>query len=193
MSPLPHTALREPIAGHGDYFGRATERSNEFRNSLHDHTLPIVTRQRKQEITPGNVTFGNIRSMEITNWSELENQWERLKWARLRWQAKLGVSDNASAAAESLGIKPGTYRAYERPAGGEQKNIALSFEHAQKIARKFGVSWVWLLSGEGAPYEAPATEPILRINNTVRSLDLQQQIAVAEIVERLYPRSGTHN
>lgn len=83
-------------------------------------------------------------------WEECEGSWDRLRWARMRWQESGGISPNAEAAAESLGIKAGTYRAYERRPDSS-KHIPLDDQTAARFAKKFGVSWIWLLKGEGSP------------------------------------------
>lgn len=156
-------------------------------------TLLSVTFDCKPKITLSNVIFGNVWDMQSASWQELNEQWERLRWARLRWQWPLIQDDNATAAAESLGIKAGTYRAYERnPNDGASKSIALPFDMARKIADKFGISWVWLLSGEGSPFDTIPTGPILRVNNAMRDLPKEAQEQVAEAILTLIKRDGTH-
>jgi len=71
--------------------------------------------------------------------------WERVKWARSR------RFDSAIAAAEALGMQPGTYRCYER-GPGSAKFIRLGYEHARPFAREFKVRWEWLLDGLGEPW-----------------------------------------
>jgi transcriptional regulator with XRE-family HTH domain len=79
-------------------------------------------------------------------WQELDGRWERLRWSRLR-----AGYERAKDAAESLGIKPGTYRTYEYPIGEGGREPALS--ELQRIARKLKVNWVWLATGDGSPDE----------------------------------------
>jgi len=52
-------------------------------------------------------------------------------------------------AARSLGVKPGTYRTWEfsKADGGRVPSLS----ELQGLARKFGVSWQWLLTGDGTP------------------------------------------
>lgn len=85
-------------------------------------------------------------------WSTLTEPWERLRWSRLRWQANTGQPQSIRAAAASLGIKEGTYATYER-SPDSAKNSAFSLEQARLFARKYKVSWVWLLTGEGSPFD----------------------------------------
>jgi len=47
-------------------------------------------------------------------------------------------------------MKEGTYRAYERPPDAS-KATRLDYEAARDFARKFGVSWAWLLNDVGSP------------------------------------------
>lgn len=79
-------------------------------------------------------------------WDQYGNQWERLRWARLRAGYERGKD-----AAESLNIKPGTYRTYE--VGKADGGRAPTLSELQRIARKFKVSWVWLATGQGSPDE----------------------------------------
>lgn len=80
-------------------------------------------------------------------WDHLTEAWERLAWARERKFA------SRAEAARALGMKEGTYRAYERPSDAS-KATALDYEAAQKFARRFGVSWPWLLNGVGKPFDS---------------------------------------
>lgn len=52
-------------------------------------------------------------------------------------------------AAESLNIKPGTYRTYEYPVGENGREPPLT--ELQRMSRKFKVNWIWVASGEGDP------------------------------------------
>ena len=104
---------------------------------------------RKPKVTPSDVLWCNIFRM-VSRWQDTEGTWDRLRWARMRWQEASGLSPNAEAAAESLGIKAGTYRAYERQPGSS-KHIPLDHQTAARFAKKFNVNWTWLLTGEGSP------------------------------------------
>lgn len=77
---------------------------------------------------------------------------ERLAWARL-YRAKL---KKMTQAATLVGAKPGTYRTWERDKadGGRKPSI----EEVKLIARRMGVSWLWLMHGDGAPDDADANE-----------------------------------
>lgn len=115
-------------------------------------------------------------------WQALEGPWDRLKWARLRWQRKAGaVNPKASHAAEALGIEPGTYRTYEREPGSS-KHTPYDHQLAIQFGRKFKVSWPWLLTGEGSPFDhrAPTQDRVVRV---MASLDEEQQQAIAAMVE----------
>jgi hypothetical protein len=81
------------------------------------------------------------------SWRLLGHQWERLRWARLnRTEFK-----RAKDAAESLGIKPGTYRTYEYDPADNGREPPLS--ELQRICRKYKVNWIWVAAGEGSPDE----------------------------------------
>jgi hypothetical protein len=83
-------------------------------------------------------------------WDQFGNSWERLRWARVRAGFERGKD-----AAISLNIKPGTYRTYE--VGKADGGRAPSLSEMQRIARKFKVSWIWVLTGEGSPDEGVVT------------------------------------
>lgn len=86
-------------------------------------------------------------------WQELRKPWERLRWARLR-----AGFEQSKDAAESLGVKPGTYRTYEYDPDKNGREPPLS--ELIRFSRKFKVSWIWVASGEGNP---DAVEPDPRV------------------------------
>ena len=121
-----------------------------------------------------------------TQWQDLEGTWDRLRWARVRWQEAQGVSPNAEAAAESLGIKPGTYRAYERRPDSS-KHIPLDHQTAPRFARKYGVNWTWLLTGEGAPDQKDdqLTPTERRMLDALREAPEDRRAAAADAIIQL--------
>lgn len=88
----------------------------------------------------------------MDGWEHLRETWERIRWAR--YNAKF---ERAVDAAESLGIKPGTYRTYER--GVDDGGRVPPIKEGQKLAKKFKVNWVWLLSGQGKPTDTEEENP----------------------------------
>lgn len=74
--------------------------------------------------------------------------WERVRWARVEAGFQTGKS-----AADSLGMKAGTYQAYERSPDASL-HIAIDHQVAARLARKFKVRWEWLLTGQGDAHEA---------------------------------------
>lgn len=106
----------------------------------------------------------------------------------MRWQEQQGVSPNAEAAAESVGVKAGTYRAYERRPGSS-KSIALDHQTAPPLAKKFGVSWEWLLTGQGSPDEIKLTPNERRLIDAYREAPEARQTAVADAIEQLLKAS----
>ncbi|HEY3797956.1 MAG TPA: helix-turn-helix domain-containing protein [Caulobacteraceae bacterium] len=82
--------------------------------------------------------------MADTSWRNLE-LWERVKWARSQ------RFDSASAAAQALDMKEGTYRCYER-GPGSAKFIPLDYHYARKFGQLFRVRWEWMLEGLGEPW-----------------------------------------
>jgi len=83
----------------------------------------------------------------MIDWRDLREPWERLRWSRMQ-----AGFERATNAAESLGINPVTYRSYERrPDQAGARNI--DHQAAIRIAKKFKVSWEWLLTGAGSPQD----------------------------------------
>ena len=119
-------------------------------------------------------------------WEECRGTWDRLRWARVRWQEGQGVGSNAEAAADSLGMKPGTYRAYERRPDSS-KHIALDHQSAARFARKFGVSWTWLLTGEGTPDDKgdQLTPSERKMIDALREAPEDRQAAAADAIIQL--------
>lgn len=156
-----------------------------------DRPLPSVTSDHNRKVTHGNVTGCNAVAMAAQReWHELREPWERLRWAREQWQQRAGaVAGQANHAAESLGMKAGTYRAYER-GPGTSKHIELDHQHAIQFARRFRVSWVWLLTGAGAPSDDEMPESQERVLKAMSAVPEDKQRAVADMVEALL-RTGT--
>lgn len=123
-----------------------------------------------------SVSYGR---MSATDWTQLEEPHERLKWAR-----KHAHFATASAAAESLGMKAITYSAYEREPGSS-KNIALDHQMAIKAGRKYRVSWTWLLVGEGTPFDKPSNEFQQRAIQAMAAVPEEKQAALAAAIEAM--------
>lgn len=138
---------------------------------------------RNHFVTRGDGTLGNVWRMKA-RWEDCEGTWDRLRWARMRWQEKSNVTPNAEAAAESLNVKPGTYRAYERRPDSS-KHIALDAQTAMRFGRKFGVSWTWLVTGEGDPDDLELTPNERRLIVAYREAPEARQTAVADAIEQL--------
>lgn len=148
-------------------------------------TLLAVIGGRKHNVTPGHGTGGNVWRMKA-RWQDTEGTWDRLRWSRMRWQENNGLSPNAEAAAESLGIKAGTYRAYERQPGSS-KHIALDHQTAARFAKKFAVNWTWLLTGEGSPDASDdhLTPTERRMIDALREAPEARQAAAADAIIQL--------
>ena len=127
-----------------------------------------------------------VESHELREgWRNAAHPWERLLWARKHWQAQTETLDRtAKQAADALGLKEGTYRAYER-APGSSKSIALNHQDAIRFARKFKVSWQWLVAGEGTPFDDDLPEPQERVLRVMSSLPESKQKALADMIETL--------
>lgn len=103
--------------------------------------------------------------------------------------------ERAGDAADSLGIKPGTYRTYERRKADGGRLPPLS--ETQRIAKKLGVDWPWLATGDGRPDGEPAATRDDRVARFVEMLldvpaDRQDDaINAAEAVIKSFIRRAT--
>jgi transcriptional regulator with XRE-family HTH domain len=135
-----------------------------------------------------------VESHELREgWRNAHHPWERLAWARKHWQAQTETLEpTAKQAAEALGIKEGTYRAYER-AAGSSKHTPLKHQDAIRFARKFKVSWQWLIAGEGTPFDDDLPEAQERVLRVMSSLPANKQKALADMIETLaLDQTGTN-
>jgi hypothetical protein len=142
-------------------------------------------------VTHGYVPFGNVGVMDQPvddRWEYCHEPHERLRWARTQWQERQGVAPNAAAAAESLGMAPHTYRAYER-APDASKHTALDLTNAIRFAKKFGVNWQWLAAGDGKPWDKPLNQLESRVIDALREAPKARQTAVADAITQLLKAS----
>jgi hypothetical protein len=114
-------------------------------------TLQTVAYQRKANVTLCGARRATVCRMDA--WKSQREQWERLRWARLNRTP----FERAKDAADSLGIKQGTYRTYEHAPGTDGGRLPPLTE-LQRICRKFKVSWVWVATGEGTPDTGVVTD-----------------------------------
>lgn len=119
-----------------------------------------------------------------TDWTTLYEPWERLKWAR-----KQAGFDTASAAADSLGMKKDTYSAYEREPG-KSKHTQLDHQSAIRFAKKFKVSWHWLLVAEGTPFTKTVTQAQTRALTAMADASEEAQEMAASVVETMLKSAG---
>jgi hypothetical protein len=123
--------------------------------------------------------------MADETWRNCEGTWDRLRWARINYGF-----ETAKDAAAALGMKEGTYRSYERRPDSS-KHTPLDHQVAATFATKYRVNWLWLLLGQGGPFDrllTPAQERILAATSTASTED-QERVAAA--VEALLGRTGT--
>lgn len=103
--------------------------------------------------------------MSDESWRQLDNKAEavagRIAWARVHMTEFTRPTD----AARSLNIPPGTYRTYEVPKadGGRVPPLVT----IQKIAAKFKVSWAWMATGDGSPYDKDEPTPLMVVTNDI--------------------------
>lgn len=95
-------------------------------------------------------------------WEETREFCDRLRWARQYYAHKQGdIIFRPTDAAVTLGEKPVTYRTWEqnKDHGGREPPMGT----VKKIGQKFGVNWLWLLTGEGSPHYDPALNEYIRL------------------------------
>lgn len=124
------------------------------------------------------------RVMSDTGWELLFEQYERLRWARIR-----AGYPTAKAAAESLGMKKDTYSAYEREPD-KSKSTSMDHQRAMQFGRKFKVNWEWLLLGKDTPFSGAQTPFQERVVAAMASVPEPEQERIAKAVEALL-RTGT--
>lgn len=143
-------------------------------------TLLKVTRVGKCVITHGNGTFGNVAAMDDTSWSTCEELWERLRWARLNSSAQM----DTKAAASAIGVSVETYRAYER-APGASKSLNIAPQNIIALARRWKVSWQWIVSGEGTPFDKALSSAQVRVVSALDRASPEEQERVVSAIEML--------
>jgi hypothetical protein len=121
--------------------------------------------------------------MKDERWRDCEGTWDRLRWSRIR-----AGFEKANAAAESLGMKDDTYTAYERRPDSS-KHTALDHQRAGQFAKKFKVSWRWLLLGEGEPGEIELTAAQKRAVAAMREAPEDEQERAADVIETMLRRA----
>ncbi|WP_156453458.1 hypothetical protein [Methylobacterium sp. CCH5-D2] len=133
-----------------------------------------------------------VASEEVREgWRAALHPWERLRWARMHWQAQIEtLTPTAKHAAEALGINPNTYRALERAPDGS-KRIELDHQRAMQFARKFKISWRWLLLSHGTPFDDELPESQERVLKIMSGMDEARQKALADMIESLTGGAAT--
>lgn len=118
-------------------------------------------------------------------WKRTDGTWDRLRWARMA-----AGYERAKDLADSIGMKEGTYRAYEREPGRSSKTTELDPQHAIAWGRKLKVRWEWLLTGEGTPWEPSLYSMDLspgraKLKKAVDQVPDEKATAIAEAIEAL--------
>lgn len=124
-----------------------------------------------------------MAASDDTTWTRCIDPWERLRWSREKRYP------TATAAAQALGLGKNTYSAYERPPGSS-KHTKLDHQRAILFARRFKVSWLWLLLGEGTPFDQTLSPAQERIMAAMQGVDDGDQDRVADVVETMLRRAG---
>ncbi len=124
--------------------------------------------------------------MADTGWSRCEGLWDRLRWARLNAASPMEPKDAAAV----IGVQVGTYRAYER-APGASKTITIDPQHVIKLARRWRLSWQWIVSGEGTPFDKELTPLQLRVVSLLEQASPEDQERAIGAIESFLARTGS--
>lgn len=135
--------------------------------AISQEKLRSVIWDGKPNLTSRDLRRTTLRRMDET-WRHLDYQWERLRWARLR-----AGFERSKDAAESLNVKPGTYRNYEhsKADGGREPPLV----EIQRMARKFKASWVWIASGQGSPDDDVEDERLTLVMQKAKAIPPEKQ------------------
>lgn len=126
--------------------------------------------------------------MADESWRQCNGTWDRLRWAR---RQRYGDKP-AREVAEILGIREGTYNAYEGVPGQRSKTATPPVVKMRHIAKKYRVRWEWLLLGEGEPWLPSKDSPKARAKAAIDEATDEQAEAAADLLERLFGKTGTH-
>lgn len=186
-------AAREPVAvtpeadgarliSGGLGYGSVAAFGVDEAGSVFEHEENLTRRKiEAQAPTSRHVTFPAVISRLMdTSWTGLEHSYERLRWARMQ----AGFASMRDAA-EALGEREGTYRQYEAEPGSTSRSADLKHQLAIKAGRKFRVSWTWLLTGEGTPFDKPSNAHQQRAIQAMATVPEEKQAALAEAIEAL--------
>jgi len=147
-----------------------------------------VTLHDKRKLTRCTAFAVTVCNMD-DGWRRADEFADRLRWARTQMRF-----ERAGDAADSLGIKPGTYRTYERRKADGGRLPPLP--EVQRIARKLGVNWPWLATGDGRPDSEPTThdDRVARFVEMLLDVPADRQhdaINAAEAVIKSFVRRST--
>jgi transcriptional regulator with XRE-family HTH domain len=116
-------------------------------------------------------------------WRECRGTWDRLRWARMA-----AGYERAKDFADSIGMKDGTYRTYER-APDSSKHSDIDHTLAIRFAKKLKVRWEWLLTGDGTPEAesqySKAFPGKAKLRQLAEDLPEEQAAKVATAIEAL--------
>lgn len=86
-------------------------------------------------------------------------------------------------------MQEGTYRQYER-GPGSSRWANLTHERAVEFARRFKVSWLWLLTGNGQPLDAETDRGSERILQLYGRLTQENRERLIALLESFVPESS---
>lgn len=103
--------------------------------------------------------------------------WDRLRWARTHSQSQM----TPAAAAAAIDVAVPTYRAYER-APGTSRSTPIDLQSAITLGRRWKISWQWIVSGEGTPFDKPLTPLQVRVVAALDKASPEIQAAVERML-----------
>lgn len=115
--------------------------------------------------------------MESTAWATCEDLWDRLRWARLNSPSQMSTED----AGRVIGVPAQTYRTYERRPGTPGAR-GISPQNAIQLGRRWKISWQWIISGEGTPFDKELSDAQLRLAAAYEAASPELRQAVERIL-----------
>lgn len=115
--------------------------------------------------------------MDDTSWSRCEGVWDRLAWARTH----APVPMDTAAAGSVIGLSAQTYRTYERRPNTPGAR-AIDPQNIIKLGRRWKISWQWIISGEGTPFDRELEPRQLEVIETFERAPPELQEAALRVL-----------
>lgn len=152
-------------------------------------TLHYATSRGKPSVSQWNVVSCHRSCMERgdSSWTQADKPWKRLQW--VRGQTQFSTPTDFARACK---VDVQKYLAMEG-APGRSRVRKLDAETAQRVAKRTGMRWEWILLGDGEPWleDMPPGERVRSALKGVLPDDEIEQIAsLTELLDRKRANAG---